>query len=61
MRLQQTIFEEKNVAKAKMTILLPQRFQLYSILKLLFIETFQIFVRIFSKSSAAALLHVEIV
>ena len=62
MRLQQTavknIVTKGEIAHHEQFLLLSQCFQLYSIIKLLLMEIFQVYANMFSKSSAADLLYV---
>ena len=57
MHLQQTTFENL-VTQNEQFLLLPQCFQLFLIILLLFMEIFHVFVYKFSNSSAADLLYV---
>ena len=49
---------KEEIVKNEQFLLLPQCFQLHSIFILSFIKIYHIFVALFSKSSAAELLHV---
>ena len=61
--LQQTTFEnivtKGEIAQNEQFLLLPQCFQLFSVIILTILENFHIFELTFLKSSAAGLLYVE--
>ena len=54
----ENIVAKGEIAHDQQFLLWPQSFQLYLIIKLSFMEIFQVFVTMFSKSSAADLLYV---
>ena len=49
---------EEEIAHYEQFLLWPQCFQIYLTIRLSFLEIFQVFVTMFSKSSAADLLYV---